>query len=391
MPSIRDLDAKCEHLDLGGAGPKALVELLAERPSWREDKLEAAYYQATNPTFRTGHSNFRTLIIQMLEHGLVREKDAESGYRFALNKSVWEQDVKLFEALNVLVYFFHENPQNRLRADCNLNTFLRRVVGKLANTPFGQLHHTLTYPIAGTIASRLRNFSVDESIQRFRFAKRSPEQIKARRGPTPQPNLFKSLDKCKAPQKPLPVTQVAPTPPSGPTDSSARGSPKHPVAHKPEPATGPSDDPPLGLPYGCVKVLEPAAVWQPVIDKLRREMLTASPFADRHALIIDMHVTSSRRQRVMIAMMKYRARCHLLAFSLCGPVNGDIDMAGLLAAVDIDPTGVHPALLHIDGERFIGVVLVMPFVVEQDFYDRVSAVAKLADKLEASFWGVDEY
>lgn len=391
MPSMRDLDTKCEHLDLGGAGPKALVQLLAMRRSWREDKLEDAYYQATNPTFRTGHSNFRTLIVQFLEHGLVREKETETGYRFSLNKGVWEQDVKLFEVLNVLVYFFHENPGNRLRADCNLNTFLQRVVAKLQDTQYGNLHHTITYPIAGTIVSRLRDFSEDESIQRFRFAKRKPKQIKAGRGQAPQPTLFPLRGKRSVSRDRPPAPPASSAAPSELPRPSTPPPPEQSSTLRPEPYTGPLNDPPMGLPYGCVKVLEPTIVWQPIIDKLQREMLTASPFADRHALITEMHVTTSRRQRVMIAVMKHLARCHLLAFSLCGVVNAEIDIVGLLAAVDIDPSGAHPALLRIDGERFIGVVLTMPFAAEQDFYDRVSAVGRLADKLEASFWGVDEY
>ncbi len=391
MSSFRDLYEKCEKLDLGGVGPKTLIELLAQRRSWREDKLEAAYYKATSPTFRTGHSNFRTLIVQFLEHGLIREREAETGYRFALNSNVWEQDVKLFEALNVLVYFFHSNSEHRLRVDCNLNTFLRRVVGKLENTPFANLHYSVTYPIAGTIVSRLRDFSGDESIQRFRFATRTADQIKAGRRPSSQPTLFQPQGQRAQPRDRHPAIRAQSATPDKPTSPISPPPSDQSAVRGPEPETGPSNDPPPGLPYGCVKVLEPTTVWQPVIDKLNREMLRASPFADRNALIMEMHVTSTRRQRVMIAVMKRRARCHLLVFSLCGVVGEEVDLVGLLAAVDIDPSGAHPALLRIDGERVIGVVLTMPFSPEQDFFGPISTVGKLADHLEASFWGVDEY
>ena len=56
MSAFQDLEQKCVDLGLSAAGPKALISLLAERASWREDKLEEAYYKETNVTFKVGPS-----------------------------------------------------------------------------------------------------------------------------------------------------------------------------------------------------------------------------------------------------------------------------------------------------------------------------------------------
>ena len=77
MSAFQDLEQKCVDLGLSAAGPKALISLLAERASWREDKLEEAYYKETNVTFKVGPSNFRTLILRLLEYGLAKEKKTE--------------------------------------------------------------------------------------------------------------------------------------------------------------------------------------------------------------------------------------------------------------------------------------------------------------------------
>lgn len=395
MTDYQDLTEKCDFLELGGEGPKALLGLLTERPSWREDKLEEAYYKATNATFRSGRSNFRHLIVELLEYGLVKETEAKTGYRFQLNETVWRQDAKLFEALNVLVHFYHENPQEKLRVDANLNTFLKRVTGRLEGTRYGDRSWAATYPVAGFIASKLRDFSKDTSLQRFSFAKRSPDRIraatrikdssarKAERDLFSQRRVSSSQtepDPQPAPQKASAPPPVAPSPPEG-KGTSILSSPQ----------TGSASDTPPGLPEGAVKILDPEDFWPLVEDLLKSKMLRPAIFADRNALIVEMHVTAARTQRIMISIVKKAAKSHFLVFSLCGVIEDGIDLVAVFESAGLNPSGVHPHVLIIDGQCFIGVVGYLPLDRAAPFYETISSAGKLADRLEAEFWQVDAY
>ena len=63
MPEIIEIEEKLKNLEWGGNGPRTLITLLSNRSSWREDKLEEAYYREVGPNFRASGSNFRNLII----------------------------------------------------------------------------------------------------------------------------------------------------------------------------------------------------------------------------------------------------------------------------------------------------------------------------------------
>ncbi|CCQ74222.1 hypothetical protein [Magnetospira sp. QH-2] len=395
MADYQNVDEKCDFLELGGEGPKALVRLLAARPSWREDKLEQAYYKETNPTFRSGRSNFRHLIVELLEHGLIKETSKKAGFRFQLNDTVWSQDAKLFEALNVLVHFYHENPQEKLRTDANLNTFLKRVTGRLDGTRYSELGWAATYPIAGFIASKLRDFSKDKSLRRFAFAKRSPDRIRAaatvKEGATKKAelDLFSQRRSSSAPQKfqAQQAAQEAQTPqplaPALPEDEA--------TSIIPAPQTGPADETPPGLPEGTMRILHPETFWPTVENILKSSMLRPAIFADRNALIVEMHVTAARTQRVMIGIVKKAAKTHFVIFSLCGAIEEGIDPVAVYESAGLDPSGVHPHALVIDGERFIGVVSYLPLAKDAPFYETISEAGMLADRLEAEFWQVDVY
>ena len=389
MTEIINLANKCEYLDLGGDGPRALVSLLGERPAWREDKLETAYYKATSPTFRTGKSNFRYLILELLEYGLIKEVKGKTGYRFLLNKTVWGQDVDLFQALNVLVHFYHENNENKLRSNVNLNTFLKRVVGRLSETKYRDINWSVTYPIAGFLVSKLRDFSEDTSIKKFGFAKRTPEQIKAasipikKKGRTVQKDLFIKSKKTPT-KKAMPVRSEPPKPSTPPVQ-------KQNETTLIRPQVGPKTDTPMGLPAGILTILNPEEFWPPIEKAMQADMLRPTIFADRNAMIIDTHITASRTQRTIIGVVKKLVKEYLIVFSLSGAVDKEIDLETVFGSTDLDPSGVHPRLLNIDGEVMVGVVGYLPLQSDVTFYETVSAVGKLADQLEAEFWQVDVF
>ncbi|MDC0206409.1 hypothetical protein OAL04_04145 [Nitrospinae bacterium] len=357
-----------------------MIALLNKQASWRADKLEVEYYKQTNPTFKSGPSNVRNLMIRFLKFGLAKEKKGKTGYRLSLNKSVWSQDEALFEAISRITLFFHENPKNKLRNNTCLKTFLKRVKDKLAVTRFASLSRTNIHPITSFIISDKRDFEGDESHKLYPYVERSPDEI------------AKSFSASNKNIQGKQANLFTPTKKQENKDTNKGTIKKISLANSfINPVAGLRGDTPNGLPEGAARILNPKDFWPKVQEVIRKDNLNPSIYADQNALILELHISATRKQRIIIGIIQNLQKFDFLIFSLCGVIDQSINIAGVFKRAGLSSNGAHPQVLIIDGTPFVGVLAYQPLSLDVPFYEIVHTTGTLADKLEAEFWNDDIY
>tara|TARA_Y100001934_G_scaffold256523_1_gene324613 strand:+ start:2014 stop:3216 length:1203 start_codon:yes stop_codon:yes gene_type:complete len=400
MPEIIEIEEKLKNLEWGGNGPLALITLLSNRRSWREDKLEEAYYREVGPNFRASGSNFRKIIIEFLRFGLIKETKKQTGYRFSLNRNIWEIDTRLFKAINIISKRFND-PQyeERIRNGTKLKTYIKKIRSILNNSnDFSDYTHQKITPIAATISYKIRDFSDDQSVPSFVFSKRTPDELRQRTearqpavprmpaAPSPRPiqpdSEPQTLFSVNAEETILETTVASQNPP----DTNEN------TADPIQPEFGPSHDQPDGLPRGCQRILNPTEFWPQVIDKARTDGFPhAELYGDRSAIVINRQTKLTRSQKVFISLFRKKGNNFFLFLSLCGLASDNISVNAILKNIPIDQNDLTVRILTVENEDFVCVTKIAPFSLENSLYDLITPVSNYADNLEKEFWGVDEY
>ncbi|MGQ0556001.1 MAG: hypothetical protein ACT4PN_08680 [Nitrospiraceae bacterium] len=181
--SVKDVKKKCIALGLKAPTSQALIEILSELQGYskREDLLEKEYYKTVGKTAaRSPYSHFGRLCLKFLEFDLLQEKQADGGFRIALNKKVWEQDA---ETLKTLAQYA-ELLQEEMRADSQISTIVSKVRKLYQEDTGAELSYSVVEPIVAFVVAQNNPEIQDGQFVRFKHTKRRPEQIHESRAPS---------------------------------------------------------------------------------------------------------------------------------------------------------------------------------------------------------------
>jgi hypothetical protein len=174
--SIKDIKKKCIALNIKAPTNQVLIEILSQMQGYskREDLLEKEYYKVVGKTAaRSPYSHFGRLCLKLLEFDLLQEKNSTEGFRIALNKKVWEQDVEIIE--DIIQYA--EIIQEEMRADTQISTIVSRVKKLYAEDASMDISHSNVEPIVAFFVTEKDPDIQDGSFVRFKHTKRRPDQI----------------------------------------------------------------------------------------------------------------------------------------------------------------------------------------------------------------------
>ena len=179
---IEDIKKKCLALGLARTA-QALIEILSEMQGYskREDLLKKEYYRIVGETaVRNPYSHFGRLCLKLLEFDLLHEKKSARGYRFALNKKVWEQDAEIIETLAKYAALLQEET----RADSKISTIVSRVRKFYQEDVSDEVSYSVVGPIVAFVVAQNNPDIEDGRFVRFKHIKRRPEQIHQSRAPS---------------------------------------------------------------------------------------------------------------------------------------------------------------------------------------------------------------
>lgn len=192
---IQDIKKKCNSMGLKAPTSQALIEILSEIQGYskREDLLEKEYYKTVGKNAaRSPFSHFGRLCLKLLEFDLLQEKQASGGYRLALNKKVWEQDVDTIEILAQYAKLLQEE----MRSDSQISTIVSKVKKLYQEDSGEEISHSVVEPIVAFVAAQKNPDIQAGKFIRFKHTKRRPEEI--HKSSTPSNTDAKSQNKPKS-------------------------------------------------------------------------------------------------------------------------------------------------------------------------------------------------
>jgi len=341
---IQDIKKKCIALGLKAPTAQALIEILSVRQGYskREDLLEKEYYKTVGETAaRNPYSHFRRLCLKFLEFGLLQEKISSGGYRLALNKKVWEQDVETIEILTQ----YAEILQEEMRADSQISTIVSNVRRLFQEDAGIEISYSIVEPIVAFVVAQKKPDIQEGTFIRFKHTKRRPEQIHSSRA------------------------------------SSRAKSQEH------------TDD--MGLFYPLDESEERPAndsgkLWPiAILDFLKDNNFQAS-FHPLQEIIVSINLAQNRTQHVYI---RQETNSLLRIETISGPIE---EVESSLVPIfkrndEISPIKI--AVLDRNGIPFVGCVSGAPLTSEnlQFMKELVLKTARLGDELEDTYWGKDLY